>query len=117
MEFTLDFIRIFFYASWLTLPLIIFFCLLIFIIGQFVGYIEKWDRFNSFYWSFVTAFTVGYGDMRPTHKVTKVLAIIIALLGIMFMGVVVAITVEAAMESFSQNIKVTPDTFKQRIDD
>lgn len=114
MEFTLDFIRIFFYASWLTLPLLGMFCFLIFLIGQFVGYLEGWDRFNSFYWSFVTAFTVGYGDMRPTHKLTKVLAILIALLGIMFMGVVVAITVEAAMEAFNKNIIIEQGSFYSR---
>jgi len=105
MAFTYDFLTAFFLGIWLIFPLLVFFMLLIFVLGQLVGRVEQWTPFNSFYWAFITAFTVGYGDMRPSKKSSKVTSIFIALIGIMFTGVIVAITVAAATESFNKNVK------------
>ena len=104
MQFTLDFLHILAISIWYSLPLLLLFMILIFILGQIAGRMESWTIFDSFYWSFITAFTVGYGDMRPSKKITKVLSIIIALLGIMFTGGIVAITVSAGTQAFEQNI-------------
>jgi voltage-gated potassium channel Kch len=50
---------------------------------------------RSFYWSFVTATTVGYGDFRPVRKVSRVIAIAIALLGLTMTGILIAVAVHA----------------------
>jgi voltage-gated potassium channel len=73
-------------------------------LGQLVGKIENWGKFDTLYWSFITALTVGYGDIRPLKKRSKALAVIIALLGIMFTGVFVAITVESASRALNKHI-------------
>jgi voltage-gated potassium channel len=65
-------------------------------LGQAVGRQEGWSRFDSFYWSFITATTVGYGDVRPVKRKSKVVAIIIAFLGLTLSGIVIAIAVQAA---------------------
>ncbi|MEM7026899.1 MAG: potassium channel family protein [Pseudomonadota bacterium] len=109
MQFTWDFINIFLFSVTLVAPLLMFFCLIIFILGQIVGRIEHWTRFNSFYWSFITAFTVGYGDIRPVTKISKVISIIIALIGIMFTGIIVAMTVAAATAAFDRNVEINFD--------
>ena len=57
---------------------------------------EGWSRFDSFYWSFVTATTVGYGDFRPVHRVSRVISIMIALLGLTMTGILIAVAVHAA---------------------
>lgn len=75
-------------------------------LGQVVGFIEKWNKFDAFYWAFITAFTVGYGDIRPANKISKVISILVAFIGIMFMGIIVAVTVEAATIAFEKNIQV-----------
>jgi voltage-gated potassium channel len=106
MEFTLTFLDYLFTLVYLTFPLLILFQILIITLGQIVGRTEEWSMFNSLYWSFITAFTVGYGDIRPSKKRSKIMAIIIALIGIMFTGIIVAITVTAATQSFKEHISV-----------
>ena len=49
------------------------------------------------YYGFITATTVGYGDIRPSQTSSKLLAIAIALTGMVLTGIVVALAVESAM--------------------
>jgi len=49
--------------------------------GLVAGRKEGWSRFDSVYWSFITATTVGYGDIRPVKRASKISAVVIALLG------------------------------------
>lgn len=81
---------------WLTLPLLVSLAGAITVIGQLVGKKEGWQPFESFYWSFITATTVGYGDVRPTKRSGRILAILIALVGLTMSGILVAVAVHAA---------------------
>jgi len=92
---TVAFLKHFGIAVWQTLPLLLTLGLGIALLGYAVGRKEGWSSFDSFYWSFVTATTVGYGDLRPVHKESKVIAILIALFGLVFTGIVVALAVHA----------------------
>jgi voltage-gated potassium channel len=100
MEFTFQFINLFFYGLGLAAPLLISLVLLIMLLGQIVGARESWHRFDSLYWAFITATTVGYGDMRPLARLSKSLAVLIALTGIIFTGIMVAVAINAATISF-----------------
>lgn len=90
------FLKQFCTGLWLTLPLSLGLALAITLLGQAVGKHEGWSRFESFYWSFITATTVGYGDVRPTRRKSKVIAIIVAFLGLTLSGIVIAVAVQAA---------------------
>jgi len=90
------FLKEFFVGLWLTLPLLVSLALAITLLGQSVGKLEGWSRFESFYWSFITATTVGYGDVRPVKKKSRVVAILVAFLGLTLSGIVVAVGVQAA---------------------
>ena len=92
MEFTLSFVWLFFWSIYLVAPLLVFFIFLITALGQVVCSIEKWRRFDGLYWAFITATTVGYGDIRPLRKVSKALSVLIAIIGMMFTGVIIAVT-------------------------
>ena len=96
---TIKFLKEFATGLWLTAPLLLTLAGAITLVGQFVGRKEGWSRFDSFYWSFVTATTVGYGDIRPTRRGSKLLAIAIALLGLLFTGILIAIAVSAGSEA------------------
>lgn len=93
---TLTFLKQFGIGLYLTFPLLLCLAALITLLGQAVGMKEGWSRFNSFYWSFITATTVGYGDIRPTKHASRIFAILIAFLGLVLSGIVIAVAVNAA---------------------
>jgi len=77
--------------------------LVIAILGIIVGRIERWSYFDAIYWAFITALTVGFGDIRPHRKHSKMITLAITLAGIMFSGIFVAVTVRSAIEAFKKH--------------
>ena len=105
MEITFKFVRIFFYGLELASPLLLSLAVLITLLGQIDGFRESWGRFDSFYWAFITVTTVGYGDIRPVARLSRVLSVLIALTCIIFTGVIVALAINAATIAFSNLIE------------
>jgi len=104
MEFTLTFIKLFLWVVYLVSPLLLFLCFIVVMLGQVVGRIEKWSYFNALYWSFITATTVGYGDIRPLKKISKILSVIIALVGLMFTGILIAVTLNTTSIALEKHV-------------
>lgn len=92
---TITFLKQLGIGLWLTFPLLLSLAAAITLLGLTVGKKERWSRFDSFYWSFITATTVGYGDIRPVKRGSRILAILIAFLGLMLTGIVIAVAVRA----------------------
>ena len=80
---------------WVTAPVLLTLAAAITVLGQIVGKKEGWLVFDSFYWSFVTATTVGYGDLRPVKPASRIIAIVIALMGLTLTGILIAVAVHA----------------------
>ena len=93
---TTTFLKEFAFGIWLTTPLLLSLAIVITALGQVVGKMEGWSSFDSFYWSFITATTVGYGDVRPQRRGPRILSILIALVGLTFTGILIAVAVHAA---------------------
>ena len=77
-------------------PLFVGLAVLISGVAIVVGRREGWSLGESIYFGFITATTVGYGDYRPTTRLGRTLAVMLAFLGLIFTGIMVAIAVEAA---------------------
>lgn len=92
---TITFLKEFGAGIWVTFPLLLTLATAITLSGQIVGKKEGWSRFDSFYWSFITATTVGYGDLRPANRGSRITAIFIAFLGLILTGIVIAVAVHA----------------------
>jgi len=101
MEFTFSYFQHFFSHLAMAWPLLATIALLISVLGVSVGLLESWSRFDSIYWAFITATTVGYGDIRPLKPVSRMLSVLIALIGVTFTGIIVALAIDAATRSFS----------------
>jgi hypothetical protein len=102
MEFTLEFLRTFALDLAYAGPLLTSLLLLIALIGFVIGRIEGWSLSDSLYHAFINATTVGYGDFRPTRKRAKFLAVVLAFVGLVFTGMVVAIALHAGNDAFGR---------------
>lgn len=100
MEFTLEFFEILYIDLVHAAPLLIFLLSLVVVIGFVIGRVEGWSLFDSLYHAFINATTVGYGDFRPTDKRSKLLAVMLAVVGLVFTGMVVAIALHAANHAY-----------------
>jgi len=82
--------------------------LLVFVIldAMVIALVEGISIGNSMYFSFITAFTIGYGDITPITIIGRVLAILIGLLGIIFTGLVVAISSRALLTTIEEEKRI-----------
>ncbi len=108
MDFTFTFLETFLYGLYFTVPLLLLIVLITICLGQIVGRIESWKKFDALYWSFITATTVGYGDIRPSYRTSKILSVLIALTGLVFTGIIVAIAVRSATYAFNIHVDFVP---------
>lgn len=102
MDFSIAFVLYFTHGMYLISPIVGMLLVIIIGLGLVVGRVESWSRFDAVYWAFVTAMTVGYGDIRPTRKTSKSLSIVIAYTGLVLAGISVAIALEAASKAFKE---------------
>lgn len=65
------------------------------LLGVVIGWNEDWPLGDSIYFAFVSGLTIGYGDLVPTHPLSRVLAIVVGGTGIVLTGLVAALGVRA----------------------
>lgn len=115
MDFTFTFIEVFFYVVTLAFPLLASMALMVSTLGLIVARLEGWTPFVGFYWAFITATTVGYGDIRAQRKLSRTISVLIAFIGIVFTGITVAIAVESA--SLAYEVDPELPVIRQRLED
>ena len=64
-------------------PILSVLLLLVVALGCGIGWIEGWRVSDSLYFSFVTALTIGYGDLAPKTLNTRSFAVLIGLCGVL----------------------------------
>jgi len=74
--------------------------LIISAMSPWVGRKESWATGDSTYFGFITALNIGYGDMRPSAGSGKLIAVAIALFGLITTVIMIAVAVKVAWTSF-----------------
>ena len=64
-------------------------------LGLVIGVIEGWSIQDSVYFAFVSGLTIGYGDLAPKVLLTRLLAILIGVCGVLLTALVAAVAVKA----------------------
>lgn len=64
-------------------------------LGIVIGLREGWSVQDSVYFAFVSGLTIGYGDLAPKTLLTRVLAIVIGVCGVLFTALLAAVAVKA----------------------
>ena len=96
MRFSVDFSKAFLVLLWHSAPIWVGISILITLLGLIIAELEGLTFGNGLYFAWVTGTTVGYGDLTPTLVITRVLAIIVAIFGIVFTGIIVSLALSAA---------------------
>jgi len=94
------FLRIFFKSLGYLAPIWGCLAAIIFGLGWVLARAEGLPRDDGLYLAWVTAFTVGYGDLSPGTPLGRLCAMAIALTGMVFSGVWVAVAVNSVKMSF-----------------
>jgi len=103
MRFSIDFSKAFLVLLRHSLPIWGGIALLISLGGFLLAELEDLPIGTGLYFAWVTGTTVGYGDLVPTSGAARLMATIIALLGIVFTGLIVALALEAVKLSIRNN--------------
>jgi len=68
---------------------------LVIALGLVVGLFEGWSVHESIYFALVSGLTIGYGDLAPKSLLTRALAVLIGVCGVLLTALVAAIAVKA----------------------
>ena len=101
MEYTWTFFGLFVDVLARLSPVLLSLITLIVINGLTIGRLEHWKTGDALYHAFINATTVGYGDMRPTRGLCKVLAVLNAFVGLLLTGIVVGGGVYAVERTYA----------------
>ena len=108
MEFTLLFLRLLLWILWRISPLLILLATIVLALGIWVSRQEGWKLFDGIYWSFISASTVGYGDLVPGRRRSRIASVMVVVCGLVFSGLLVAAVVSSASLALGKTVKKVP---------
>jgi hypothetical protein len=94
-----SFVRGLFYGLRVVWPILSVLLGVVVTLGLVIGVREGWSIQESIYFAFVTCLTIGYGDLAPRFVLTRVLAIVIGLCGVLLTALIAAVAVKALTEA------------------
>ena len=74
-------------------------------LGLVIGIREGWSVQDSIYFAFVSGLTIGYGDLAPKFLLTRVLAILIGVCGVLLVALLAAVAVRALPDAIEDSKK------------
>jgi Ion channel len=104
MKFTKDFLVIFWYMLIHLLPVWGFLSVVITLFGVVLAKLEGLTIGAGIYFAWITATTVGYGDIRPERGVSQFLCVILAIVGIINTGIILSVALNASRKAMERNL-------------
>ena len=96
-----EFLRVLYYVKSILLGLFG----IIAVLGVLIAFEENLSIGDGIYFAFISAFTVGYGDITPTTTVSKVLcAFVLPILGMIMTGIMVAAAMQAIARLYKERL-------------
>ncbi|MBR0895144.1 two pore domain potassium channel family protein [Bradyrhizobium tropiciagri] len=68
-------------------------------LGAVIGVLERWSVSEMIYFTFVTALTIGYGDLAPKRMSSRMIALAIGFSGILLTALIAALGVRSLQEA------------------
>jgi voltage-gated potassium channel len=103
---SVEFVRVFAYYTLRIRNAIFSLLLLIVLGGCAISKIEDIKLGDAIYFAFITALSIGYGDISPETAMGKILSVAIGLVGVLFVGITVAIATRALGDTAKRYKKV-----------
>jgi hypothetical protein len=80
--------------------------LVLIVLGGFaISKFEGIKLSDAIYFAFVTGLSIGYGDIAPETAGGRVVSVAIGLVGMVFVGLTVAVATRALADTVKQNLK------------
>jgi len=99
VEFFREFLKVSYYAKKIIASLIF----LIIVFGIVISFVEHLDIWTGIYLGFISAFTVGFGDVTPYTPIGKfVCAFLLPITGMVLTGIVVSIALKSIEHLYSK---------------
>ena len=67
--------------------------------GFLISRVENLKIADGFYFAFITGMSIGYGDITPQTGLGKLISVCIGLIGMLFVGITVAIATRALADA------------------
>jgi voltage-gated potassium channel len=90
-----EFLRAFLHAASHVGEVIVSLLLLLVLGGVMISHLENIRIGDAIYFAFITGLSIGYGDISPETAIGKVVSVAIGLIGMLFVGITVAIATRA----------------------
>jgi hypothetical protein len=81
---------------------------IIVLLGLVIGHIEGWSVVESIWFAFVSGLTIGYGDLAPKGTLTRILAILIGVCGVLVTALIAAVAVQALTAVRKDHAPIAP---------
>jgi len=91
----LEFFKVFFLLLASAIKVLVALLAAVVCLGILMSIVEKIDFWNAQYLSFITALTIGYGDLTPNTLFGKVISILLGVIGMVFTGIVIAAAIKS----------------------
>jgi voltage-gated potassium channel len=91
----LTFSRYFLQYTWFIRHVLAIVIVLVIVGALIISRVEGMSLGGAIYFAFITGFTIGYGDITPITIIGRVTSVFIGLTGIVFTGLVVAVSTKA----------------------